>query len=491
MEIIERKLGYNNNEMLASLELLKKTLLAEETVNKGTKAKPKIVTRRKFSDVKPEILERIERSIEYYSNEETIYEGVDIDDESFALRDYQIDCVRQGVEIILEHGFVYLSMQVRTGKTLTALSICDNIFVDNVLFITKLKAIPSIEADYKLLNPTFSLSVINYESVHTLPDTKWDVIIADESHKLGALAKPSLAAVRLKELIKNNESRVILMSGTPTPESYGQMYHQVYGIPGNPFDQYRNFYQFARDYIDIKQKKLGGMMINDYSHGKESIIEAMAPYTISLSQKEAGFVVNTEENVLSVKMKDSTYEMIEKLRKTLVVEVDDDKVILGDTAVKLMSKMHQMFSGTVKFEDGNSMVFDTSKAEFIRSNFSGRKIGIFYKFKEELNALKDVFGDELTTDLTEFNETNKNIALQIVSGREGISLRNAEYLVYYNIDFSATSYWQSRDRMTTIDRLKNDVYWIFSEGGIEEKIYKVVTKKKDFTLRHFKKEFNL
>jgi len=51
-----------------------------------------------------------------------------------------------------------------------------------------------------------------------------------------------------------------------------------------------------------------------------------------------------------------------------------------------------------------------------------------------------VFGDEITKDLEEFNDSSKNMALQIVSGREAISLRNADYIVYFNIDFSATSY---------------------------------------------------
>ena len=92
----------------------------------------------------------------------------------------------------------------------------------------------------------------------------------------------------------------------------------------------------------------------------------------------------------------------------------------------------------------------------------------------------------MTSDLSVFEDTDKSIALQIVSGREGISLRHAKYLVYYNIDFSATSYWQSKDRMTTKDRLENQVYWIFSKGGIEKDIYKAVTKKKDYTISHFK-----
>ena len=152
-----------------------------------------------------------------------------------------------------------------------------------------------------------------------------------------------------------------------------------------------------------------------------------------------------------------------------------------------MSKVHQLCSGTVKFESGKSMVLDTTKAEFIKEQWQGCQIGIFYKFKEELVALQQIFGDDLTTDLDEFNATYKNIALQIVSGREGISLKKAEYLVYYNIDFSATSYWQSKDRMTTKDRPNNEIFWIFSKGGIEKEIYKAVTKKKDFTLSHFKK----
>ena len=79
--------------------------------------------------------------------------------------------------------------------------------------------------------------------------------------------------------------------------------------------------------------------------------------------------------------------------------------------------------------------------------------------------------------------------MQIVSGREGISLRKADALIYYNIDFSATSYWQSRDRMTTKNRLHNKIFWVFTSEGIEDKIYKAVTRKKDYTLKHFKRDF--
>jgi len=403
-------------------------------------------------------------------------------------RDYQQDIISRGADIISTHGFLYLAMEVRTGKTLTSLGICQQLNVENVLFLTKKKAMSSINDDLdKMCLTSFTMFTINYESIHKIPKVKWDVIICDEAHSMGAFPKPNKRAKQVKDLVTQNGSMVILLSGTPTPESYSQMYHQVYGIRNNPFAKYKNFYRFSDDYVNVFEKKINSNYIRDYSRGKQSILDMMAPYTISYTQKEAGFKVQITEHKVYVDMQPNTYALCKRLSRDLVIE-GSDQVVLADTPVKLMQKLHQMYSGTVKFESGDAMVLDKSKAEFIKGHFTGKKLGIFYKFTAELKAMKDVFGDSLTTDLQEFDTTDKSIALQIVSGREGLSLRNADCIVYYNIDFSATSYWQSRDRMTTKDRTHNDVYWVFSKGGIEDKIYKAVTKKKDYTLSHFKRD---
>jgi hypothetical protein len=404
-------------------------------------------------------------------------------------RDYQKQIIRNAITIIRENGFVYLAMEVRTGKTLTALGTASYIDCKNLLFVTKKKAMSSIRDDYELLSPSYSITIINYESLHKVENIEsFDVVVLDEAHSLGAFPKPSGRAKKVAEVIRKSRSRVILLSGTPTPESNSQMFHQVYGIPNNPFREYKNFYRFADDYVNKTQRKINGFNIIDYSEGRASIREKMNRYMISYTQKQAGFESEIEEEVLTVQMKNETYDRCSLLKKDLVVEMDDDKVILADTGAKLMSKLHQMYSGTVKFEDGSSMILDRSKADFIYWKFTGVKLGIFYKFKEELAVLKEVYGDNLTTDLDEFNSTDKSIALQIVSGREGISLRNAEYIVFYNIDFSATSYWQARDRMTTKDRKYNKIYWVFSKNGIERKVYRSVLQKKDYTLQHFRRD---
>jgi hypothetical protein len=404
------------------------------------------------------------------------------------LRDYQIRLSKEAAEILQRKKIVYLAMEVRTGKTITALQTAENFGAKNVLFLTKLKAFSSVQSDYNNMNFTFKLTIANDESLHKV-EGQFDLVIHDEHHRFGAFPKPNATAKLFKKMYGNLP--MIFLSGTPTAESYSQWYHQFWVSNYSPFEQ-PTFYKWANDYVNIKVKHLGHGKVNDYTDArKKDFWHLIRYYILTFTQVEAGFSTQVNENVLYCDMDAITYKIIEKLKKDLVVQNKEGQLILADTSVKLQQKLHQLYSGTCKFEDGSSKVIDFSKAMFIDNYFKGQKIAIFYKFVEEFNALKNIFGNRLTNDLEEFNTTDKNIALQIVSGREGISLAKAKYLVYYNIDFSAVSYWQSRDRLTTMDRKVNDVYWIFSKDGIESKIYASVIKKKDYNNETFKRDFGI
>ena len=402
------------------------------------------------------------------------------------LRDYQLKLATEGVEILRNKKIVYYCCEVRIGKTAIALETCRLFGAKKVLFVTKKKAVSSIERDHFNFGFDFEIVIINTESLHKILDNDFDIVISDEHHKYGAFPKPNATAKEFKK--RFSKLPMIFLSGTPTPESYSQWFHQFWVSDYSPYKNYANFYKWAAEYVDIKEKRLGYAVVKDYSNAKENFVRrSTRPYIITFTQKEAGFTTSVNEMVLECEMQPITYEVIRRLKKDLIVRNGQGQVILGDTGVKLMQKVHQLSSGTCKFEDGTSKVIDDSKAKFIKEKFKGEKIAIFYKFKAEWDALLQVFGaDYLTNSVEEFDATDKNIALQIVSGREGVSLKNAKYLVYYNIDFSATSYWQSRDRMTTMQRQENEVFWIFSKGGIEYDIYKTVQQKKDYTLKIFR-----
>jgi hypothetical protein len=408
------------------------------------------------------------------------------------LRDYQIELSDKATQILNDYGLVYLALEPRVGKTLTAFATAYKFGAKKILFVTKKKAIDDIIAQGKKMGFDLEIYVTNYEQLHNVTDN-YDLIIIDEAHSLGAFPTPSLRAKELKRIC--NERPIIYLSGTPTPESFSQIYHQMWVSSFSPFEVYRNFYSWAKDYVDIRKKFLYGKQINDYSFAKKELIEEkISKLFLSFTQEEAGFTELVKENVLYVKMEDTTYKFAERLRIDKVITNKEGKSVLGDTEVKLMNKLHQIFSGTVIVDAPERIgkVFDYTKAEFIKEYFKGKKIAIFYKFTAELAAIKWTMG-KCYEDPTEFNNADSGCFVsQIVSGREGVNLSTADALVFYNIDFSATSYWQSRARIQTKDRTKEaQIYWIFSEGGIEDKIYKAVMDKKDYTLQYFKKDFNL
>lgn len=402
------------------------------------------------------------------------------------LRDYQVDLSNKGAEVLRKLGMVYLCMEVRTGKTLTSLQIAELYGAKKVLFLTKKRAIKSIQDDYDNFGFSYDLTVINNESAHKCIDD-YDLLISDEHHRNGAFPKVN----KMTKFIKDNYSHLpmIFLSGTPHAESFSQVYHQFWCSDNTPFTE-KNFYAWSKTFVDVFERDLGYAKVKDYSKGNMKLIKPIIePFLLTYTQEEAGFTTEVRETVLKVLMTPLTYSLAKRLKRDKFVISQDNDEIFGDTAVKMMQKLHQIYSGTVLFEDGSSRVFDTSKADFIKERFKGKKLGIFYKFKAEWDCLKQVLGDDLCSDLDEFNSTDKHIALQIVSGSEGISLKEADFLIYYNIDFSSKNYWQSRDRLTTMQRKSNDVFWIFSEGGIEDKIYNQVLKKKSYTSSVFKRDF--
>jgi hypothetical protein len=168
--------------------------------------------------------------------------------------------------------------------------------------------------------------------------------------------------------------------------------------------------------------------------------------------------------------------------------------IFGDTPAKLQSKVHQLYNGHCITEDVNgetsNVILDTYKVDFIRERFKDDKIVIMYYYQNELKMIESVFGEAVTTDIDEFNTTDKSFALQ-QSSSEGMNLSKAKYLVYLNLGFSGKNYIQSRDRMTVQSRKENNIYFICESDGITENILKAVTKKKNFNTRIFKQSYGI
>jgi hypothetical protein len=402
------------------------------------------------------------------------------------LRLYQQEAACNLVAILNQHRIAYLRGEVRTGKTFTALETARRLGVLNCLIVTKKKAIASIEADRDALGLTAKVEVTNYEQVPKRAGRHYDLLIIDEAHSVGAYPKPSK---RWHDLQSIHFKYLLLMSGTPSPESYSQLYHQ-FRLGPTRWSGYRNFYDWAKaGYVSIGTKYVGtGQQVNDYSKADEArILADIKPLTVTITQKQAGFTTQIEEQIHQVTMKPRTYRLARRIMKDGVIGRPDCRSVLADTGAKAMSKLRQIYSGTVITEAHGAVIFDRSKAHYIRDHFAGRKLAILYCFNAEGDMLRKVFADTCTDSPETFNADPQATYIgQVQASREGVNLSTADDLIFIGIDYSALSYLQGRDRASYLGRDRaNRVHFIFAARGIEPRVYAQVRDKQNYTTAHY------
>lgn len=401
------------------------------------------------------------------------------------LRPYQKSATVELIKRLRKFGVAYLSGEVRTGKTAIALTVAAA--YGNILFVTKKKAIQSIKSDADALGISKKLFITNYESLHKIALHSCKVVVLDEAHCLGQFPKPGTRATLLKEII--NKLPVILLSGTPSPESYSQLFHQFWVTNKGPWAHYQKFYKWAKDYVNIGKKYVGfGRQINDYSQARPEVMEEFKPYAVAITQADAGFDGTVVEHVHRVEMPANIQLMLSLLKRNKLLNCAGLE-LTADTGAKMMSMTHQLSSGTVIDDSGHAHILSKFKLDFIKRRFRGIKIAIFYVYVKEGEMLRAYFNN-CTDDPQYFNSHDKAVFIcQVAAGREGINLSSADAIIFMNISYSAVSYWQARARSQSQKGGDKEVHWIFSDNGpsktIEQKIYEVVQFKKNFTLKHF------
>lgn len=404
------------------------------------------------------------------------------------LRDYQNDYAEKTCRLLQTLKIAYLAMEVRTGKTLTALHAADLFGAKKVLFLTKKRAVETgtIKHDYDLLSPLFEIVITNNESLHKVTDNDFDLIISDEHHRNSSFPKPNKTTKEIKQ--RFGYLPMIFLSGTPAIESGSQWYHSFWISDYSPFTE-KNFYKWAANYTVPSIRYFGAIQVKDYSKAIDELINPIIePYLLKYTQKQAGFTSEISEHVIYYDLPENIKKLTATLLTDEIIKGNTD-VIIANNAAAMLTKIHQIENGTVITESGAAHILDTSKADFIKYKFQGKKIAIYYYFQKELELIKNVFGETLTTDINEFNNSSKNFAIQQISGSEAISLKAAECLVYYNFGYSGKNFVQGMDRMTTKEREENNVYMIIGVDSINEKIYKAVKSKKRYNEKLFLNDY--
>lgn len=430
----------------------------------------------------------------------------------FQLQPYQEELVDRTVETLRANGVAYLCLETRVGKTPVSIVAASKL-ERPILFCTKKSIIKDINATIELIRQSHDIpdiAVVSFDSLHRMLYKPNVVIIADEAHSFGTYPKPSKRATMLRRLSVNNP--VIFLSATPSPESYSQIYHQLWSANATIFAQHKNFYDWARTYVktvpvtitvngelvtkrQFVQSYKAGRPVNDYSVALWDKIEPkIREIMIEFTQQAAGFKhTEIREDKYYVEMPEEIKSLILDIKKHGIA-LYNEHTIVAESAAATLSKVHQLCSGTVIPEDGQRGVV-ISRHKLKPLGIIGslhHKLAIYYKFRAEHDLLVEYYGDKLTDDQILY-ETRDDLvfAKQFVSGREGINLKTADAIVFFNIDHAFLSYIQTVNRMQNLDREKKPiVVFILTKGGIEESILMLVKRKRNYTTTYFNKDFN-
>jgi len=379
-------------------------------------------------------------------------------------------------------GCVYVAGEMRTGKSLVSLLATKH--YGSVLVVTKKKAISqwmdTIEA-VGLENRT----VINYQSVHKI-DASFDAVILDESHT-NISAFPKLSTTARKVHATTTGADVVFLSGTPSPESYSQLYHQFYMAHNNsPFSGYKDFYSWFDTYGIEESFEVNDRVITSYKSTKVSqVLEAIKPFIVTITQSEADFASEVAIEPVYVEAEQQLHDMMEDLKT-------DSEITIADIAVKAktplskMQKIHQLSSGTLKTEVGS---FDISahKVHWISSNCTSyKKVLILTNYIQEVKLLLKYLPNS-TDDLNEFQFGEARYFVgNAKSYCEGTDFSYCDVMVLYSLNFSSAVFQQSVQRLSSKTREDDPrVFVLMTTNSIDESVFSAVKMKQDFTTRYY------
>jgi len=161
--------------------------------------------------------------------------------------DYQLAKADEAYQVLAEYMLVYLAMEERTGKTLTAILTIEKTSanIQNVLVITKKNAISGWTGTLNLYATTKQFTVTNYHSVAKLNPDDYDLVILDEAHNyISSFPKQSKL---WKQVAMFTEDRpLIYISATPYAQGPQLLYHQLALSSWSPFRKFKTAYTFHR-----------------------------------------------------------------------------------------------------------------------------------------------------------------------------------------------------------------------------------------------------
>lgn len=326
------------------------------------------------------------------------------------------------------------------------------------------------------------VGVINYELTFRRDELKnLDnfTLMLDESSQI-----KNEKAKRSKFILRLNSKNNILLSGTPVSGKYEEIWSQAKLLGWNISKD-----TFEKNYLITKKFDYGiGYPIKRVVGYKnvERLKRKLRSHGACFMKTDE--VMSLPEQINQIIDVDNTKEYRVFL-KDRIIEVEGEELV-GNSSLSRMLYQRKLAS---EYNENKLKAF----TDLIES--TNDRLIVFYNFNNELAKLKTlcekldkpisvVNGYE--KNLKAYEEENNSVTLiQYQAGAMGLNLQKANKIIYYSLPLSSELMEQSKKRTHRIGQKKTCFYYyLITRNSIDEKIYKVLKERRDYTNKLFEED---
>jgi SNF2 family DNA or RNA helicase len=325
------------------------------------------------------------------------------------------------------------------------------------LKVAKLMGTPSQRLS--ALDTESDIYLINLENVAWLCEqpqmAQFSNLIIDESSRFKDPSTKRFKAI--KPFLKNFKRRIIL-TGTPTPQGYGDLWSQVAILDlGQRLET--SLTKFRTKYMRPGRVNPHTRVVYNWEliPGADVAIQnKISDICLSLKAEDYLQLPKLTKLYHDIELDKDVRAKYEQLRKNMVAEISG-KTITAPTAATLANKLLQFTSGAVYGEDGQAQEVHRSKVEYLESIMeeSSSPTLVFYHFKHSLQRLRDTFPEAVVLDDNNIAAWNRGEIRMLLahpqSGGIGLNLQcnvgETAQTVWFDLPWSSENYIQANARI--------------------------------------------
>ncbi len=324
---------------------------------------------------------------------------------------------------------------------------------------------------------SMSLSSRVILSIAALVDTKTAVIVDESSYIKG---HRSARTCWITDLSEKARYRMIL-TGTPLSQGVVDLFAQ-FRFLSKKILGYHSFYSFARNHLEYSEK-FPGLIVR--AHNTKWLAAKIKPYVYQVTKDECLDLPEKLYERRLFQMTSEQREWYERIKEESFAAIMEAEEMDSYAIFQLFSKLQQIVCG---FLNAYKIKFPHFRTDMLSDIIKGipeqEKVIIWCKYEYDIHQITDELepkniaqfygkinlkGRDKSID--EFRNGKRFFVATESCGGHGLTLNEANYVIFYNNGFKYSERLQAEDRCHRIGQTKPVTYIdIICEKSIDERI---------------------